>query len=174
VLGSRSILGGDVLAIPTGLSQERKEQAIRLIEQLVAKETQRTLAETLYWAPVREDVYAELTAYPGQRQEQFTLIRARLTTAVMRPITPHWGAVQAALSEALQKVLEQGRDHRTPATEAQIDALLRPYADRLQAIPFDTSPETVNVGSSCLAPERRQAESGRLSAYRSNLTGTER
>jgi hypothetical protein len=37
--GNKRILGGDVLATPTGVPPERKERAIKLIERLVAKET---------------------------------------------------------------------------------------------------------------------------------------
>jgi ABC-type glycerol-3-phosphate transport system substrate-binding protein len=136
VRGSVPVLDGDVLAIPTGVPQERKERAIRLIEQLVAKETQRALAEKLFWAPVRDDVYAELSAQPGRQREHFSVIREALRSAVMRPITLHWGVVQDVLSEALQEVLKQGRAQKTPATEAQIDALLRSYRDRLQALSF--------------------------------------
>jgi trehalose transport system substrate-binding protein len=135
--GSVRVLGGDVLAIPKGA--RHPEQAIKLIEQLVAKETQRTLAEHLFWAPVREDVYTELSAtQQGLKNEYFQVIREGLRTTVMRPITPNWGVIQDVLSDALQDVLEQGRTQGTPATDAQIDALLRPYLARLQAIPPDT------------------------------------
>jgi hypothetical protein len=41
------------------------------------------------------------------------------------------------LSKALQNVLQQGRAQHTPATDAQIEALLRPYIAELQAIPPD-------------------------------------
>ena len=47
--GQVPVLGGDVLAIP---KKADKKRAIKLIELLVAKKTQRVLAEKLFWAPV--------------------------------------------------------------------------------------------------------------------------
>jgi hypothetical protein len=130
---SAHVLGGDVLAIPRGAPHP--EWAIPLIEQLVAKQTQRALAEKLFWPPVRADVYAELSAKPGMK-EYFGVIQTALQTAVMRPITPGWSLIEEVLSDALQEVLRQGRlAHGTPATTADIDALLRPYAARLRKIP---------------------------------------
>jgi hypothetical protein len=61
----------------------------------------------------------------------------------MRPITPRWALVEAILSEALQDVLQRGRAQQTPATDAQIDALLRPYIAELQAIPREIVPCSV-------------------------------
>jgi trehalose transport system substrate-binding protein len=130
--GGTRVLGGDVLAIPRGALHP--ELASKLIKLLIAKQTQRALAETLYWAPVRDDVYAELSAQQGTKAQYFQAIREALETAVMRPITPSWGLVQEVLSDALQDVLQQGRT-KGPATAADINALLRPYAERLQAIP---------------------------------------
>ena len=131
--GSKRVLGGDVLAIPTGVPPERKERAIKLIERLVAKETQRKLAERLYWAPVRQDVYDELPAEEGQKQ-YFEHIWKALGTADLRPITPRWNLVQNVLSDALQKVLEKGRAANRPANPHDIEALLQPYAAQLQKI----------------------------------------
>jgi ABC-type glycerol-3-phosphate transport system substrate-binding protein len=166
--GSKRILGGDVLAIPTGVPPERKERAIKLIERLVAKETQRKLAERLYWAPVRKDVYDELPAREGQK-EYFEIIRKALATAVMRPITPRWILVEKVLSDALQKVLEKGRAADRPANPDDIEALLQPYATQLQKIqkvarcpvvaralsPSDESCEPLTIGRSLegLAPD---------------------
>jgi ABC-type glycerol-3-phosphate transport system substrate-binding protein len=134
--GGTQVLGGDMLAIPVGAPHP--ERAIQLIELLVAKPTQRALAEHLYWAPVREDVYAELSMQEG-RKEHFRVIREALLTAVMRPTTPEWGLIEEVLSEALQDVLRQGAKGE-PATAAAIDALLRPYAERLQQIPREYMP----------------------------------
>ena len=111
--------------------------AIKLVEGLVAKETQRALAENLFWAPVREDVYAELSGQEG-RKEYFEVIREALRTAVMRPITPSWGMVEEVLSDALQEVLRKGREQKTSAPD--IDALFRPYAARLREIPREYTP----------------------------------
>jgi ABC transporter substrate binding protein len=49
------------------------------------------------------------------------------------------------------------------------------YVDKILkgAKPGQTSSETSNVSSSCLAFNQRQAESGRLFAYRGDLTGTD-
>jgi hypothetical protein len=121
-----------VLAIPRGAPHP--ERAIKLIELLVAKQTQLTLANRLFWAPVRQDVYAELASQEG-RQEHFQVIREALRTAVVRPTTPEWGMVEEVLSDALQEVLRQGRAKGAPATAADIEALLRPYAARLREIP---------------------------------------
>jgi ABC-type glycerol-3-phosphate transport system substrate-binding protein len=132
--GGTHVMGGDLLAIPVGAPHP--EQAIKLIELLVAKQTQRALAENLFWAPVREDVYDELSvqAWPEEWREHFRVIREALRTAVLRPTTPEWGLVEEVLSDALQAVLRQGAQGE-PATAAAIDELLKPYADRLQEIP---------------------------------------
>jgi multiple sugar transport system substrate-binding protein len=128
--GSIRVLGGDVLAIPTGVPPERKERAIKLIERLVAKETQRKLAERLYWAPVRKDVYDELSAQNGY----FQIIREAVETAVMRPITAKWAVAETILSEALQDVLEQGRAADGKKDPDAIKALLEPHAAKLREI----------------------------------------
>jgi DDE domain len=64
-------------------------------------------------------------------------LKKALRNAVMRPITPEWGLVEEVLSDALQEVLRQGRAKGGRATRADgdIEALLRPYADRLKKIP---------------------------------------
>jgi hypothetical protein len=59
----------------------------------------------------------------------------RPSSAVMRPITPEWDLDEEVLSEALQEVLRQGRAKGREAKRDDIEALLRPYADRLQEIP---------------------------------------
>jgi hypothetical protein len=134
---SARVLGGDVLAIPAGIPEERKERAIKLINQLVAKETQLALAKGMFWGPVREDVYSELSGQEGSKkgfqvirealrttfgpgrdgytersahekeQEYFHEIRQALLTADMRPITPHWVLIEEVLSQFLGKMLEQ-------------------------------------------------------------------
>jgi trehalose transport system substrate-binding protein len=124
---SAHVLGGDVLAIPTGAPHP--ERAIKLIKKLVAKQTQHTLATKLFWAPVREDVYAELSA-----QKYFQLIwdALRNPAVVTRPTTPGWVVAEEVLSDALQEVLQKGRERGTPATDADIEALLGPYVARLR------------------------------------------
>jgi trehalose transport system substrate-binding protein len=126
------VLGGDVLAIPRGAPHP--EDAIKLIKQLIAKQTQYALAEQLFWAPVRGDVYVELSAQPGTK-EYFDVIQKALQEAVVRPLTPAWGPIAEVLSDALQAVLRQGRAQGTPATAADITALLGPYAAHLRKIP---------------------------------------
>jgi hypothetical protein len=126
--GSAQVLGGDLLVIPQGAPHP--ERAIKLIELLVTKPTQHTLAARLFWAPMREDVYAELPA-----QEHFQVIRDALRTVVARPTTPGWVVAEEVLSDALQEVLRQGRTKGAPATAAEIEALLHPYAARLREIP---------------------------------------
>jgi trehalose transport system substrate-binding protein len=130
---SAHVLGGDVLAIPKGAPHP--ERAIKLIKQIVAKQTQRALAERLFWAPVRGDVYTELSAQQ-ETKEYFDVIQKAFKTAVMRPITPSWGLVEEILSDALQAVLSKGRAaHGNRATDETIEELLRPYAERLRKIP---------------------------------------
>jgi ABC-type glycerol-3-phosphate transport system substrate-binding protein len=130
--GRVRVLGGDVLAIP--MRAPHPERAVELIERLVDKPTQRTLADRLFWAPVRADVYDELSS-EEERKEHFRVIREALQTAVMRPITPEWGLVEEVLNEALQDVLRQGRAAGREAEPDDIEALLRPHAARLQEIP---------------------------------------
>jgi ABC-type glycerol-3-phosphate transport system substrate-binding protein len=145
---SAHVLGGDVLAIPQGAPHP--ERAIKLIEQLVAKQTQHTLATDLFWAPVREDVYTELAA-----QKHFQLIwdALRDPAVVIRPTTPGWVVAEEVLSDALQEVLRKGREQGAPATDADIDALLRPYAARLREIPREYIP--------CAVVRKKTARDGR-------------
>jgi trehalose transport system substrate-binding protein len=130
---SKFVLGGDVLAIPQGAPHP--DLAIKLIERLISTETQHTLAARLFWAPVREDAYAGLSP-----QEYFQVIRKALGDAVPRPTTPGWVVAEEVLSDALQEVLRKGREQGAPATAADIDALLRPFAARLQEIPREYIP----------------------------------
>jgi ABC-type glycerol-3-phosphate transport system substrate-binding protein len=139
----KHILGGDVLVIPTNVPHP--ERAIKMIELLVAKETQRALAEQLFWAPVRQDVYAELSAQP-ETKKYFGVIQSALQRAlkaeVLRPMTPSWPLIEDVLSDALQAVLQQGRKLGSEETsekdiEDRIDALLSKYIKRLQDIPSE-------------------------------------
>jgi hypothetical protein len=84
---------------------------------------------------VREDVYEDLSVQEG-RKEYFQVIGEVLQDAEMRPITPNWGVVEKVLSDALQTVLHKA-GHKTPATDAQIDDLLRPFIAELEKIPPD-------------------------------------
>jgi ABC-type glycerol-3-phosphate transport system substrate-binding protein len=143
---SKFVLGGDVLAIPQGAPHP--DLAIKLIERLISTETQHTLAARLFWAPVREDAYAGLSP-----QEYFQVIRKALGDAVPRPTTPGWVVAEEVLSDALQEVLRRGREQGAPATTADIDALLRPYAARLQEIPREYIP--------CAVVAKKTARAGR-------------
>jgi ABC-type glycerol-3-phosphate transport system substrate-binding protein len=141
------VLGGDVLAIPTGVPKERVERAIKLIEQLVSKKTQHAIAKHLVWAPVRGDVYTEISSQQGPQKEYFQAIREALQTAVMRPLTPDWGPVEAILSEALGKVLEL-RAKGKPDADATVDTLLRYFIEKLGEIPHNIEPCSVGQRAS--------------------------
>jgi hypothetical protein len=133
--GRVPVLGGDVLAIPT--KAPNKKMAIKLIDQLVAKETQRVLAERLFWAPMREDVYKEIVASQPQFKEYFQEIQKALNGAELRPSTPGWELVIDVLSGALQDVLDQNQNHAQESdTERKIDELLRWHGATLKEIPL--------------------------------------
>lgn len=136
--GGKRVLGGDVLAVPQ--RAPHPELAIKLIGRLVGMKPQRTLAETLYWAPVRDDVYQEIYAQQGTKEKYFKAIRYALSIAEMRPITPSWNLFQDVLSDALQDVLHQGREANGKLTTDEamkaVKKLLGRYAERLKKIPL--------------------------------------
>jgi hypothetical protein len=147
---SARVLGGDVLAIPRGA--RHPERAVKLIEQLVAKKTQLALAKSMFWGPVRQDVYDDLSRQGG-RKEFFQVGWEALWTTDMRPITPHWILAEEVFSQFLRKMLEQrvpglkqnssprqGQSDGPSATAAEqkkteIEEQFRQLVEQLNAIP---------------------------------------
>jgi len=81
--GEVHVLGGDVLAVPKGAPNANK--AVKLIELLLEKDTQKEMLSRLRWLPVRFDAYEgvspELAPY-------FKAVNEALSFAVLRPTTP--------------------------------------------------------------------------------------
>jgi multiple sugar transport system substrate-binding protein len=133
------VLGGDVLAIP---KKADKKRTLKLIELLVAKKTQRVLAEKLFWAPVRDDVYDDVY----KEMPEFQEIREAIKRAKLRPTTPGWALIADVLSNTLRDVLNTSIDLGT------LNKSLENYGKQLKEIPLEydacTVPESTDKSKS--------------------------
>ena len=103
--GEVHVLGGDVLAVPKGAPNANK--AVKLIELLLEKNTQKEMLSRLRWLPVRFDAYEgvspELAPY-------FKAVNEALSFAVLRPTTPQWPIVESVLDSAFEGLVREGND----------------------------------------------------------------
>jgi trehalose transport system substrate-binding protein len=118
--GEVHVLGGDVLAVPKGAPNANK--AVKLIELLLEKDTQKEMLSRLRWLPVRFDAYEgvspELAPY-------FEAVNEALSFAVLRPTTPQWPIVESILDSAFEGLVREGNDI----------ALLEEYRTAMENIP---------------------------------------
>jgi len=130
--GEVHVLGGDVLAMPKGAPHPTK--AVRLIELLLEKETQRKMLSRLRWLPVRFDAYdgvsPELAPY-------FKAVNESLSFAELRPNVPTWPMVERQLDLAFRELIQEGKD---------IDVVLEKYIKALKNIPSQFLRYTVQTG----------------------------
>ncbi len=115
------VVGGDVLGIPKGVSGKQKDAAIALAKFLVEKDAQTTFVAKNSWPSVRTDALANV---PAEQKTTFEAITKALTNGYYRPNVVYWSNVEAAMDEAVTKILYNGQDPKTvlDAVHAKIEA----------------------------------------------------
>ncbi len=101
------VLGGDVLAIPKGAPHPKL--AVKLMELLLSKETQKTLFSRLCWPPVRLDAYDDKPS-PPEMAPYLQAVKEALGSAVARPTSPRWTIVEDCLDRAFKGLIREGED----------------------------------------------------------------
>jgi trehalose transport system substrate-binding protein len=104
------VIGGDVLGIPKGVSGKQKEAAIALAQFLVSKDAQTTLVAKNSWPSVRQDALAEV---PAEQKQTFEAVAAALANGWYRPNVVYWSDVEAAIDDAVTRILYNGEDPTT-------------------------------------------------------------
>jgi trehalose transport system substrate-binding protein len=107
------VVGGDVLGIPKGVSGKQKEAAIALAQFLESKDAQTILVGKNSWPSVRSDA---LTAVPADQKQTFDAITAALADGWYRPNVVYWSDVEAAMDDAVTRILYNGEDPTTVLT----------------------------------------------------------
>jgi len=103
--GEFHTVGGDVLAIPTGVEGAEREAAVALAEFLMTQEAQSTLAAENAWPSIRTDATTEV---PAELQETFDAVQGALEHGWYRPALPYWSDVEAGLNEAVRRIIQEG------------------------------------------------------------------
>jgi trehalose transport system substrate-binding protein len=104
------VIGGEVLGIPKGVSGKEKDAAIALAQFLTSKEAQTILVAENSWPSVRDDALADV---PAEQKSTFDAIQAALADGWYRPNVVYWSDVEAAMDDAVSRILYNGED---PAT----------------------------------------------------------
>jgi trehalose transport system substrate-binding protein len=104
------VIGGDVLGIPKGVSGKQKDAAIALAQFLESKDAQTTLVAKNSWPSVRQDALAQV---PAEQKQTFDAITAALADGWYRPNVVYWSDVEAAMNDAVTRIIYNGED---PAT----------------------------------------------------------
>jgi trehalose transport system substrate-binding protein len=112
--GEFHVIGGDVLAIPTGVEGEQREAAIELANFLMGQEAQSILAEVNAWPSIRDDAVQNV---PSELQATFDAVQAALQNGWYRPSVSYWPDVQTAMDEAVRRILQEGEDPKTVLDE---------------------------------------------------------
>jgi trehalose transport system substrate-binding protein len=112
--GEFHVIGGDVLAIPTGVEGEQKEAALELANFLMGQEAQSILAEVNAWPSIRDDAVQNV---PSELEPTFTAVQEALANGWYRPSVSYWPDVQVAMDEAVRRILQEGEDPKTVLDE---------------------------------------------------------
>jgi trehalose transport system substrate-binding protein len=112
--GEFHVIGGDVLAIPTGVEGEQREGAIELSKFLMGQEAQSILAEVNAWPSIRDDAVGNV---PPELQPTFDAVQEALGNGWYRPSVSYWPDVQTAMDEVVRRILQEGEDPKTVLDE---------------------------------------------------------
>lgn len=118
------VVGGEVLGIPKGVSGQQLEAATSLAQFLVSKAAQTILVAKNSWPSVRTDALSEV---PSDQKTTFDAIQAALKDGWYRPNVLYWSDVEAAMDQAVRRVIVGGEPaqsvldelHQKIATAAQ-------------------------------------------------------
>jgi trehalose transport system substrate-binding protein len=118
------VIGGDVLGVPRGVSEEEKEAALALAEFLISEDAQKTLAEQNAWPSVRDDAYSDV---PEEQQDTFEAIQAALEDGWYRPNVAYWPNVSEQMNAAVRRIIVEGAPAKATLDElhAAIEAAAR-------------------------------------------------
>jgi trehalose transport system substrate-binding protein len=108
------VVGGEVLGIPKGVSGDQKEAAIALAEFLMSQEAQEILVGRNAWPSVRDDALGQV---PEEQAQTFDAIQAALENGWFRPNVVYWSDVEAAMSEAIRRIMVDGEPVQTVLDE---------------------------------------------------------
>jgi trehalose transport system substrate-binding protein len=103
------VVGGDVLGIPRGVTERRRENAVRLATFLMSKEAQERLVGGNAWPSIRGDAYGQA---PAAQRQTFEAVRRALADGWLRPGVAYWPEVSDAMNEAVRRVLQRGEPVR--------------------------------------------------------------
>jgi trehalose transport system substrate-binding protein len=112
--GEFHVVGGDVLAIPSGVEGDQKAAAIQLANFLMGQEAQSILAEVNAWPSIRDDAVQNV---PEELQPTFDAVQEALQNGWYRPSVSYWPDVQVAMDEAVRRILQEGEDPQTVLDE---------------------------------------------------------
>lgn len=112
--GEFHVIGGDVLAIPTGVEGDQKQAALELANFLMGQEAQSILAEVNAWPSIRDDATQNV---PEELQPTFDAVQEALQNGWYRPSVGYWPDVQVAMDEAVRRILQEGEDPQTVLDE---------------------------------------------------------
>ena len=96
------VIGGDVLAIPRGVTDAQREVALALAEYLMSNEAQELLVQENAWPSIRTDAYGDV---PQAQWETFTAIQEALADGWFRPVVSYWPDVTVQMNEAVDRIL---------------------------------------------------------------------
>jgi trehalose transport system substrate-binding protein len=104
------VVGGEVLGIPKGVTGKQKDAALALAQFLVSKDAQTELVAKNSWPPVRDDALGQV---PADQKSTFDAIQAALADGWFRPNVVYWSDVEAAMDDAVTRILYNGEDATT-------------------------------------------------------------
>lgn len=119
------VIGGDVLGIPAGVEDDRREAAQALAEFLMSQEAQEQLVAENAWPSIRTDALAQV---PEEQQETFQAIQDSLEWGWYRPNVPYWPEAQDAMNEAVRRIMTEGED--VQATLDDLNSQIAEAAER--------------------------------------------
>lgn len=99
------VIGGDVLGVPRGVSEDEKEAALALADFLISEDAQKTLVERNAWPSVRDDAYSDV---PEEQQDTFEAIQAALEDGWYRPNVAYWPNVSEQMNAAVKRIIVDG------------------------------------------------------------------
>ena len=122
------VIGGDVLGIPRGVSEQEKEAALALADFLISEDAQKTLVERNAWPSVRDDAYSEVS---DEQEDTFAAIQAALEDGWYRPNVAYWSNVSEQLNTAVRRIIVDGEP--VQATLDQLHTNIRAAAEQAGA-----------------------------------------
>lgn len=118
------VIGGDVLGIPRGVTEDEREAALALADFLISEDAQKTLVERNAWPSVRDDAYSDVSE---EQQETFEAIQAALEDGWYRPNVSYWSNVSEQMNVAVRRIIVEGAP--VQATLNQLNAAIATAAE---------------------------------------------